>query len=267
MNKIKLIALDIDGTLLNSKGEVSKKNQEAIAYAERQGIYVILATGRMYRSANHFAQYFNSDMPIITYNGGMIREFNYGAKLFEQNMPLKMVRPVYETTKKYDLSVNFYINDNLYGNVGHKYIKEYAEHIKVPYQTLKDEEIFRLIEDENIIKMVAVEDAEILDDFLAKEYDNFKDELYLVKSLPFFLEIAHKGINKGTGLEALGDILGIRPEEMLAVGDNLNDEEMLELVGYPIIMANGHDDLKERGYFITGTNDEDGVARAIGQFI
>ena len=59
MNKIKLIALDIDGTLLNSKGEVSKKNQEAIAYAERKGIYVILATGRMYRSANHFAQYFS----------------------------------------------------------------------------------------------------------------------------------------------------------------------------------------------------------------
>ena len=267
MNKIKLIALDIDGTLLDGNSEVSKANREAILQAEKKGIYVILATGRMYRSANQFSKYFNSDMPIITYNGGMVREFNYGKKLFEYNMPTDMVRPIYETTKKYDLSMNFYINDNLYANEGHKYIKDYAEHIKVPYLTLKDEEIFKLIDEENIIKMVAVEDSEVLDRFLAAEYDKYKDKLYLVKSLPFFLEIAHKGINKATGLKALGEILDIKPEEMLAIGDNLNDEEMLDFVGHPIVMANGHIELKNKGYFVTKTNEEDGVAFAISQFI
>lgn len=267
MNKIKLIALDIDGTLLNSSYEVSKANREAILQAEKKGIYVILATGRMYRSANHFAEYFNSNMPIITYNGAMIREFNYGKILVEQNMPIDMVRPMYETTQKYNLSVNFYINDNLYANEGHKFIKDYAQHIKVPYKMLKDRDIFKLIDQENIIKMVAVEDEKVLDKFLAAEYDRFKDDLYLVKSLPFFLEIAHKGTNKGTALKALGEVLDIKPEEMLAVGDNLNDKEMLEYVGNPVIMENGHEDLKSKGYFLTKSNDEDGVAFAISQFI
>lgn len=267
MNKIKLIALDLDGTLLNDNSMISKVNHEAILKAEKKGIYVVIATGRMYRSANMFAEYFNNDMPLIAYNGGLIREFNYGKKLFEHNLPLSLVKPVYDATKNYDMSVNFYIDDKLYGNKGHKYIEGYANHIQVPYELLGDEDIFKLIEEQNIIKMVAVDEAPKLDDFLNNEYKRFEDELYLVKSLPFLLEIAHKGVNKGEGLKALGNILDIKPEEMIAIGDNLNDAEMLDYVGNPVIMDNGHEELKNKDYFLTKSNEEDGVAYAISQFI
>lgn len=267
MSKIKLIALDIDGTLMNSQREISVANREAIRMAEAQGIPVILATGRMYRSARQFKDLFTTDLPVIAYNGAMIRNFEDGEILYQQNMPPGEVRPIYERAKDYGLHTNFYINDTLIAHEGHDWIQGYAEHVNVPYQTLSDQELLRRFEEGDIIKMVAMAEEDKVDYFLEKEYNHFKNRLYLVKSLPFFLEIAHLGVNKGTGLLALGESWGIDPQDMMAIGDNLNDQEMLELVGHPVIMANGHESLKNRGWFQTRTADEDGVAHAIHTLI
>lgn len=267
MSKLKLIALDMDGTLLGSDRAISKRNMEAIRKAERQGIYVILATGRMYRSAKEYSYLFTSDMPVIAYNGGLIREFNDGRILFQQNMPKELVAPTFDLAKGYGLGANFYIDDNLYGNEGNPYIAGYAEYIGVPYEIIPDRELHRTISEGDIMKMVAMGPAERVDHFLKDHISEMGRQLYLAKSWPGFLEIAHKETNKGLALKSLGEILGIRPEEMMAIGDNLNDHEMLEYVGYPVIMANGHEYLLDKHYYRTKTNDEDGVAHAISQFI
>lgn len=267
MDKLKLIAIDIDGTLLNDDKEVSWENKEAIRRAENQGIYVILATGRMYRSAKKLGHLFTSELPFISYNGGLIREFNDGKILMQKDMPKEMARPIFTNLKKYGLSINFYINDQLFGDEGNKNIQGYAEYIEVPYTIMKDEEIFKHIDDMDIMKMVAMGDEKDIDIFLAKEREYFSSNLHLVKSLPFMLEIANKEVNKGSALATLGGILGIKASEMMAIGDNMNDEEMLDYVANPFVMANGNEDLLKKNYLKTRSNNEDGVAYAISQFL
>lgn len=267
MNKIKLIALDIDGTLLSNNKEISKNNIEAIKKAQNQGIYVVLATGRMYRSAKQFGYFLQEDMPIITYNGALIRELGDGKVLFQQNMPNEHVMDIYALTKTYGLNANFYVKDQLYSDGENDWIKGYAEHINVPHQILKSGELQDMTQENQVIKMAAMGDEEKIDHFLSMEYEKWKDALYVVKSLSFFLEFAHKEVNKGSALKSLGQMLGIKPEEMMAVGDNMNDLEMLELVGHPVIMSNGHKDLVARDWFVTKSNDEDGVGHAISTFI
>ncbi|MDD2371003.1 MAG: Cof-type HAD-IIB family hydrolase [Firmicutes bacterium] len=267
MNKLKLIAIDIDGTLLNDEREVSRENKEAIKRAERKGIYVVLATGRMYRSAKKFENLFTTNMPLIAYNGGLIKEFNDGKVLFQNDMPKEMVKPIYEHINRYGFAANFYIDDNLYGDANNEYIHGYAEYIDVPYIKLKDEEIFRYIDEMNIIKMVAFGEEKKLDLFLEKEKKGLEDKIHLVKSLPFMLEIANKDVNKGTALANLGKVLGINASEMMGIGDNMNDEEMLDYVGNPFVMANGNELLLMKNYMKTKSNNQDGVAYAISQFL
>jgi Cof subfamily protein (haloacid dehalogenase superfamily) len=267
MDKLKLIAIDIDGTLLNDEREVSHENKEAIKRAERNGIYVILATGRMYRSAKKLGHLFTTELPFISYNGGLIREFNDGKILMQKDMPKDMARPIFTKLKEYGLSINFYINDHLFGDEGNKNIKGYAEYIEVPYTIMKDEEIFRHIDEMDIMKMVAMGDEKDIDIFLNNERNNFSDNLHLVKSLPFMLEIANKEVNKGNALAKLGEILGIKASEMMAIGDNMNDEEMLDYVANPFVMANGSELLIAKNYMKTRSNNEDGVAYAISQFL
>ncbi len=267
MDKLKLIAIDIDGTLLNDDKEVSRENREAIRRAEKKGIYVILATGRMYRSAKKLGHLFTTELPFISYNGGLIREFNDGKILMQKDMPKEFARPVFTKLKEYGLSINFYINDHLFGDEGNKNIKGYAEYIEVPYTIMKDEEIFKHIDEMDIMKMVAMGDEKDIDIFLAKEKEIFNESLHLVKSLPFMLEIANKEVNKGNALAKLGEILGIKQNEMMAIGDNMNDEEMLDYVANPFVMANGSELLLAKNYMKTKSNNEDGVAYAISQFL
>ena len=267
MDKLKLIALDIDGTLLNDQKEVSRENREAIRRAERKGIYVILATGRMYRSAKNFENLFTSNMPLIAYNGGLIKEFNDGKVIYQNDMPKEMVKPMFKFIKQYGFSTNFYIDDKLYGDEKNEYIHGYAEYIDVPYTKLKEAEIFRYIEERNIIKMVAFGEEKKLDYFLEKEKEALADKIHLVKSLPFMLEIANRDVNKGTGLATLGNILDIKASEMMAIGDNMNDEEMLDYVENPFVVDNGNPLLFNKGYMKTRSNNQDGVAYAISQFL
>lgn len=267
MQKLKLIALDMDGTLLGSDREISRRNIEAIRKAERQGIYVILATGRMYRSAKKYSWLFTTEMPVIAYNGGLIREFGDGRILFQKNIPSEFVPGAFETVRSYGLSANLYIDDDLYGHEGNPYIREYASYIGVPYSILEERNLERTLREKEIMKMVALGPIERVEHFLKEQEARFSRDLYLAQSWPGFLEFAHKETNKGLALRSLGEILGIRPEEMMAIGDNLNDKEMLDLVGTPVVMANGHEYLLEQRYYKTGTNDEDGVAHAISQFI
>ena len=266
MNKIKLIAIDIDGTLLSTDREVSRKNKEAIARALSKGIHVVLATGRMYSSARQFGYLLPEAMPIIAYNGALIRELNDGKIYFQQNMPNEDALIVDELIRPYGLMANFYVEDQLYAHKDNSWIQGYSDHVKVPHHTLRKGELEELAQANKIIKMAAMGEEEKIDWFLKQEYEKLESRLYVVKSLPFFLEFAHRDVNKGTGLKALGEILGISTQEMMAIGDNMNDLEMLELAGYPVVMGNGNPALKERGWHVTTGNDEDGVAEAINLF-
>ena len=267
MKKIKLIALDIDGTILTDEGAVTKEVQESITKATRQGVQVILCTGRMYRSAKNFGYLFKDRMPIITYNGALIRELNDGKTLYHQGLLPSDKLIMFNKLIKYGLQPNIYTDDALFSIEGNPYIADYAEHTRVPYTLLKTQNIESFLEPREVTKMVGIGSPEQVNSLLTEEAALYGDDIYLAKSFDFFLEIGHKDVNKGKALEKLGETLGIDPSEIMAVGDNLNDAEMLETVGYPVLMGNGIESLRDKGYFITKDNNESGVAYAISQFL
>ena len=267
MKKIKLIALDIDGTMLTDDGEVTKDVQEAIRKATRQGIQVILCTGRMYRSAKNFGCLFKDRMPIITYNGALIKELNDGNILYHQGLPSEDKLLMFNKLTKYNLQPNIYTGEALYSIEGNPYIADYAEHTKVPYTLLKPQDIESFLEPREVTKMVGIGSPEQVNTLLTEEAALHGDNIYFAKSFDFFLEIGHKDVNKGKALEKLGEMLDIETAEMMAVGDNLNDAEMLETVGHPVLMGNGVEMLQKKGYFVTKSNNESGVAYAISQFL
>lgn len=267
MKKIKLIALDVDGTLLTDDGTVTPEVKASILKATQKGIHVILCTGRMYRSAKMFDYLFKDKMPIITYNGALIKELGEGKTLYHQGLPEEGKLVMFNKLLNYGLQPNIYTGDALFSLEGNPFIKEYAEHTQVPYTLLKPAEIESFLSPRDVTKMVGIGSPEQVSTLLEKEAAINGGEIYFAKSFDFFLEIGHKDVNKGKALEKLGDILGIETDEMMAVGDNLNDVEMLEAVGHPVLMGNGVEILRDKGYFITKDNNESGVAYAISQFI
>lgn len=267
MKKIKLIALDIDGTILTDDGLITKDVQESISKANRQGIQVILCTGRMYRNAKIFSYLFKDTVPIITYNGALIRELNDGKTLYHQCLPSIDKLLVFDKLIKYDLQPNIYVDDTLFSIEGNPYIEDYAKYTKVPYTLLKTSSIESFLKSREVTKMIGIGSPEQVNSLLTKEKIIYNNGIYFTKYFDFFLEISHKDVNKGKALEKLGKALGISTCEMMAVGDNLNDAEMLDAVGFPVLMGNGIDSLRDKGYFITKDNNESGVAYAISKFL
>ena len=267
MNKIKLIALDMDGTLLDDQKQVSKENKEMIDKAIRQGIYVIICTGRMYRSAKTYGTFFKERMPIITYNGALIRELNDGKILYHKQLREEIKSPLYTTLEKYDLRVNVYVNDYLFGKEGNDYIEDYAGYTGVPYTLYSPNDLAGFMKENPVTKLVGIGDPEKIKELMDREKPLFEDKVYFSKSFDHFLETADISVNKGEGLKQLGKLLGIGTQEMMGIGDGLNDSEMLATVGHPVIMGNGHQDLMDKGYYLTKSNNDSGVAYAISEHI
>lgn len=267
MNKIKLIALDMDGTLLDSKGNVSASNEKMIKEALNKGIYVIFCTGRMYRSANEYRRFLPEKMPIIGYNGAMIRESGYGKTIYHQGLPRELNREVFTALEQHSLNINVYANDSLYGVEGNPTIKDYAAFTQVPYTLLSQDKLIEMLQAEELTKMVGIGAKEKVAEFLRAKESEMMEKIYLSRSFDYFLEVGHLKVNKGSGLKILGDKLGIKMSEIMGIGDNLNDQEMLAEVGFPVIMGNGHEELLNKGYFTTKSNEQSGVAHAIKEHI
>lgn len=267
MNKIKLIALDLDGTLLNKAGEISKVNIQAIEKAMSKGIQVVFSTGRMYQGTAQYFDILKERTPIITYNGGLIKESHYGKLIKHQGFEKDRILDFYRDVKNDNIHLNIYANDKLYGREDHPFIEEYSQYTKVPYELLKMDSIEDFMANSPVTKLVAIGAENELDNF-----ENFKGKKWaeyftFARSYFTFLEINNFGVNKGNSLVDLGNILGIETKNMLACGDSRNDSQMLDVVGYPVVMGNAPDYMKINNRFETKTNVEDGVAFAIESFI
>ncbi|MFZ5597149.1 MAG: Cof-type HAD-IIB family hydrolase [Bacillota bacterium] len=267
MPEYKMIATDLDDSLLDDSFRISAENREAIFRASREGIRVVLATGRMYRSALPYALELGLDTPLITYQGAYVRPARSGEVLYHRPVPLELALEVLERLAPLGYHVNIYIDDSLLVEElsGETRIYRSISGVEaVPVGNLVDY-LGRVRREPTKVLVVAPEEK--INELQDKMKACFGDRLYITKSKPIFLEFMHPEATKGRALEAVAGRYGIGMENIIAVGDSYNDLDMLERAGLGVAVANAGEEIRRRAGFVTTSNNSGGVAWVIRKFI
>lgn len=267
---IKLVAIDLDGTLLNSHKELSEENKQAIRQAKEKGIKVVLCTGRPLKAIIHLLDTLGlreaGDYAVM-FNGGLIQHTNTGEMVHQITMSKKEILEIYEMTRRLQIPCNFldlnYIYEPPYPE-GRPSL--YPLQHKKTIET-KPIDVENMPDDFSANKIVIHTETEILDEAIPQIPASFYDRFSVMKSHPFMLEFMRKDVDKGKGLQQLVKILGIQRDEVMAIGDEENDLEMIQFAGTGVAMANAIDRIKDEAQFITKSANEHGVAYAIENFV
>ena len=284
---IKLIASDMDGTLLNHNHKIPKENVELINYAKNQGIEFVVATGRAYYEALPALNEENINCDVISFNGGIVYDKNSNIISITPMLPKDLYYTI-EILKSFDISYQLYTKNTIYTTSIETDINAYidlirsngyepdVEHLRAEAQQKLD--VGYITEVENIelylnekenppIKIIAISnDISKLENAAKLLSEN--TSISVTSSGANNIEIMHKNATKGEALKEIAKIYGINLENAVAIGDNLNDQAMLDIVGYSVAMKNGNTILKEQAKYVTEkTNSEGGVADTIFKLI
>lgn len=260
----KLIAIDIDDTLLNDHNQVTEKTKQALKKAQEAGVTITLATGRMFASAQQIAKQIELNVPIITYQGSLVKTLLDEQVLYQRDVPKEAALELLKYVQDNNLHLQLYVNDTLYGIEDNDRIKAYSKNSNIPYKIETD---FNNLINEPNHKMLIIDQPDVLDAHIPILQEKLGHVLHITKSKPNFLEFMHKEGTKGAALKFLAEHINCDLSETIAIGDAWNDREMVQVAGLGIAMGNAVQPLKELADFITLSNNEDGVAYAINKFI
>ncbi len=273
---IRLIAIDIDGTLLDSKVEISSANLNALRRAHEAGVEIVLGTGRRHKFALPIAESLGFDLWLISSNGAVTRSTQ--GELFHQDLlrratALKLCQHMREfrnhTVLTFDREGMGGIvcenHEQLYGVI-QRWMEKNAPYIEYisPIEKALTEDPIQAMFCGPIELMLRAQEHLLASDFTA-EFTLLRTQ-YDARNL-CILDILNVGCSKGHALKRWANYRGIDRSEVMAIGDNYNDIEMLTFAGHPVIMGNAADDLKQNGWTVTLHNDESGVAAAIEQVL
>jgi len=263
---IKMLVLDIDGTIFKKDYTASVKVKETLKRLANDGVKVVLCTGRMYAATKSIAQELELSTPVICYQGGLVKEIiDNNSTLLEKTMPIEQAREVINVLKSKNIFFNLYINDVLMVEEDNYLIKQYVDARNIEYKVIGNCDDLNL---DGLNKILAIDDdTELIKNLQEELAKKFKGELYIVRSTPRFCEFSNIDATKGNAVRFLAEKWNIKKEEIMACGDNDNDIEMLLAAGIKVAMGNATDKLKEISDFVTKSVDEDGVVYAINKFI
>lgn len=260
----RLVAIDIDDTLLTDDLVVTPGTKAALEQAIRQGVIVTLATGRMFPSAQNIAKQLELNVPIITYQGGLIKNLLDEAVLYHRPVPTDIANRLIDIAEERGLHLQLYHNDHLIVNTDNDHIRAYSELSKVPYVIESD---FRRVAILGSTKMLIIDEPETLDRLADELRTVFGSSLHITKSKPHYLEFLHPEATKGHALSYLAKHYRIPQEQTMAIGDSWNDHEMIQVAGLGVAMGNAVASLKQIADYITRSNNEEGVREVIEQFV
>ena len=267
-----MIGLDLDGTLLTDRKEITPRTRRVISRAIEEGVVVLVATGRPWMGVPEELREFPGMRYALTSNGARILDVQEGVVLEEHLLPPDSAKKAMRICGKYDTLQEIYFDGQGYAPAEkmakvERYHKnpnmwEYMRKTRIPVDDISE---FLERENRGLDKVQALF-ADMDERKRAwRDLESVAD-IGLVGSLRYNIEINAAGVNKGTGLVRLGELLGIRREEIMACGDGDNDTVMLREVGFGVAMANAEEQVKEAADYITLSNEEDGVAEAIEKF-
>ena len=268
----KLIAIDMDGTLLNSQNKISKRNIKALHRAIEEGVYVVLSTGRILKSALYYSKYIKLSNPIVACNGAIVSFGDERNILYEKALERETAEKLIRLAEENHIYYHFYDMDTFYSRV---LDEEMVNHYKSSENNFGKQNInFKILE--NPLKIL--EEEPKIYKFVFVENEKYKLECFrnvlreiegidISSSWHNNVEVMNKGVSKGEGLKQLCKTLDVDTSQVVAIGDNENDISMFQVAGLAIAMENGDDIAKEYSHVITDINDEDGVAKAIEKYV
>ncbi|WP_058910700.1 sugar-phosphatase [Entomohabitans teleogrylli] len=265
---IKLIAIDMDGTLLLPDHTISPAVKNAIAAARARGVTVVLTTGRPFAGVESYLkelEMVNDSDYCITYNGALVQKASDGSTVAQTALTYDDYR--YLEKLSHEVGSHFHALDRHTLYTANRDISYYTVHesyvATIPLVFCEAEKMDPATQ---FLKVMMIDEPAILDRAIARIPPEVKEKYTVLKSAPYFLEILDKRVNKGTGVKSLADALNIEAHEVMAIGDQENDIAMLQYAGVGVAMGNAIDSVKQAADFITASNLEDGVAQAINQF-
>ena len=264
-----ILALDLDGTLTNSKKEISLPTLEALIDIQKQGKKVVLASGRPTQGVLPLAdqlrlQYYGGY--VLSFNGGRIIDCRLGQVIYNKVLPDNVAAPLFDIIRKYPgLDILAYGEDHLISAAGpnaYSQLESYINHM--PIITADD---FPSQVPRKPNKFLVTGEPEMISSAKKEVTDYFRSYLSVYCSDPFFLEIMPPQIDKAHSLLRLLTSIGLTADQMICCGDGYNDLTMIETAGLGVAMANAQPLVKERADYVTKSNDEDGVLHVIQQFM
>ena len=268
MTDYKLIVLDLDGTLTNSKKEITPATRNALLQVQELGIKVVLASGRPTYGIMPLADELQMQRYggyILSYNGGQIIDCSTGKRVFETVLPDEIVPQLYAASQEFGTTLlsydgryilteepeNIYVRKEAFLNkMEIKGVTNFLEALPLP-----------------VTKCLMVGDGEHLAKVTEIMQQRFGDRISVYRSEPFFLELVAQHIDKARSLERLLSLLDLTPTQMIACGDGYNDLSMIRFAGLGVAMANAQQEVKENADYITSSNDDEGVTKVIERFI
>lgn len=263
---IRLVAMDLDDTLLRDDWTLSPRVVDAIQKARKKGVKVTLATGRMAISTRPYVQQLGLDVPVITYHGALVQQVLSGEILFRRVIPSALASEIVQDVLERGFHAQIYLRDRVIVQELNKWSQEYA---RIASVAIEQEDLVTLLaqEPEGVEKILLMADEQDLDRLAPELNERFGDRVHLAKSKAFFLEMTDIAVNKGVALAALADRFGIAQEEIMAIGDSFNDLEMIKYAGLGVAMGNARPEIQALADVVTATNEEDGVAEAIERYV
>lgn len=264
---IKLVAIDLDGTLLRDNKTISKRNKKVLAEAKQRGVKIVICTGRPLSAIEHILwdlHLFDNEDYSITFNGGLVQRNQSGEILGKISFSFAEVNRLVEIVQNHNLPIDILSDDTVLQlsseeKSWYEQANPYLTFLKVTTEELKEYSIFN--------KAVSAFIPERID----CELNNLKKELgldfELVKSRDMLLEFLPKGVSKAYGLKILTKKLKLTFAEVMAIGDEENDLSMIKVAGLGVAMANAVQKIKNLADVVTASNVEDGVAQVIEEYV
>lgn len=270
---IKLIAIDMDGTLLKRNSGISPRTREVIQSVIDAGYYVTPATGRSYRNAAHVLREFKGISYYVNANGAIAVQAQGEKVIHAQSIPYRTVREICDLAGQYELFVELYEGLDAYvDKFGVKYLyragmpKSYCDQLLSTDIELESLDSF-LEDPGRQIGKIHIVCMNVDQKFRLKRQIDALEGVNPVSVIPINLEIVQGFWSKADGLRKLTEYLRLKPENVLAIGDGNNDLEMLQWAGMSVAMENGNPRVKEAADYVTSSNEDDGVAEALLKYL
>ncbi|MDO5095262.1 MAG: Cof-type HAD-IIB family hydrolase [Peptostreptococcaceae bacterium] len=258
---IKLIALDLDNTLLNSKKEIEPETLEALRTAKAKGVFIALVTGRILATTKYYANQIGEGTICVSFNGSV----TYDTQMREEKLlSMEMIRRLADYCHEHELFLQFYDQSKvIVGEENDKLFRD-PDLKHTTYEIVKD---LRQVRDIRSAKAMIVDDPKKIKMLIKEIKNKFGKELIITQSEDCLIEILPLNAGKRNALKRLAESLGIKQQEVMACGDNHNDTEMVDWSGLGVAVANAVPKLKEKAQYITQAENSKGVLEAVKKFV